>query len=153
MFAGRTVLMKSSCLILGWAVMLISAGCGSSSSEFEIAPARGTVTIDGKPLANAKITFAPEHGPSANAESDTSGAFVLSSNGKGDGAVVGRHTVTVTARGSSHEDMKGSPLMPVPGQSLIPVTYGDPTTSGLEFEVAEGRDNTFEIQLSSQAAG
>lgn len=149
MFVGRTALIKVSRLVLGWAVVLVAAGCGNGSSEFEIVPVRGVVTIDGKPLANAKIIFAPENGPSANAESDSNGAFVLSSQGEGDGAVVGHHTVTVTARGSSHEDMKGSPLMPVPGQSLIPAKYEDPTTSGLEFEVIDGKDNSFEIQLSS----
>lgn len=144
-------LMRLGCRVLVWSVTLVSTGCGGRADEFATAPVQGRVSIDGKPLANAQIIFTPERGPSATAVTEADGTFVLSSHGNGDGAVVGRHLVTVMAREASREDMKGSPLLPVPGRNLIPMTYGDPTTSGLEFQVKEGQQNSFEIQLSSQA--
>lgn len=80
--------------------VLIIAGC--SKPPYDVAPVRGKVTIDGKPLARGKIIFAPvakggsiNAGKPATAMLQADGSFALSTYGHEDGAVVGEHYVTV----------------------------------------------------------
>jgi hypothetical protein len=45
-------------------VSLFLAGCGSGdeTDSYTLVPVRGTVTLDGKPLAGAKVLFTPNEG-------------------------------------------------------------------------------------------
>lgn len=82
-------------------VFIASAGgCGRSS--YELAPVRGTVTIDGVPLSQAKVMFAPvEVGDNPNPGKPAfgilqdDGSFALTTYEQDDGAVVGEHWVTI----------------------------------------------------------
>ena len=66
-----------------------------------MAPVSGPSRLNGKPLANASVTFAPlaaagtmEPGPSSAATTDADGRYTLTLIGKdGRGAVVGKHKV------------------------------------------------------------
>ncbi len=91
-------------LALAVSAVLVS-GCGGGSGGFATAKVRGKVTFDGQPVADASVTFTPQKsadggktgqtGKSAAGTTDKDGVFVLSTYGQGDGAVVGKHSVTV----------------------------------------------------------
>jgi hypothetical protein len=80
--------------------LLLLPGCGGPS----MAPVRGQVTCNGKPVKDAAITFSPvpkseedkEPGKPATGFTDGEGNYVLSTYKPLDGALVGQHRVTVS---------------------------------------------------------
>ena len=56
----------------------------------------GTVTLDGEPVAQASLMFIPDSGRPASGNTNTNGAFELSSYGGNDGLPAGNYRVTVT---------------------------------------------------------
>jgi hypothetical protein len=124
------------------------AGCGSD--PYRVAPVSGTVTLNGKPLANTSVTFAPlavagamEPGPSSAGTTDADGRYTLTLIGKdGRGAVVGKHKVRISIR----EESDVSNDNPVKVQQL-PMKYNAQTT--LEFDVpADGSDKAdFDLKV------
>ena len=56
----------------------------------------GTVTLDGEPVANAALMFIPDSGRPASGNTNTNGAFELSSYGGNDGLPAGNYRVTVS---------------------------------------------------------
>ena len=124
------------------------AGCGSD--PYKVAPVSGTVTLNGKPLANTSVTFAPvaaagtiEPGPSSAGTTDADGRFTLTLIGKdGKGAVVGKHKVRISIR----EEADVSDDTPVKVQQL-PMKYNAQTM--LEFDVpADGTDKAdFDLKV------
>src|SRR6185369_10317424 len=78
-------------------LLLTLAGCGSG----QFAPVSGTVTLDGKPLANAAVNFQPveskDSGLASAGKTDASGRYslrVVMNNASG--AVVGKHRVSIS---------------------------------------------------------
>lgn len=77
------------------------AGCGSGG-QFPVAKASGEFHVDGKPLTVGRVMLSPiasgesatKAGRPAFGDLNADGAFVLSTYGEGDGAVVGKHRVT-----------------------------------------------------------
>ena len=73
---------------------LIFTGCGYRR------PAQvkttGTVSLDGEPVAQASLMFIPDSGRPASGNTNTNGAFELSSYGGNDGLPAGNYRVTVT---------------------------------------------------------
>ncbi len=76
-------------------------GCGSKV-PYDLAPVSGMVTLDGKPLTGGKVMFAPiAQGASAKAgkpgfgKLNADGTYVISTYGSEDGAVVGKHWVSI----------------------------------------------------------
>jgi hypothetical protein len=83
---------------------LVQAGCGDKGHQ--ISPVSGRVTLDGKALGNAKVSFVPKADlklPYSIAKTDDDGKFTLRL-GRGDGsqaagtggAVVGLHRVMIS---------------------------------------------------------
>ena len=56
----------------------------------------GTVTLDGEPVAQASLMFIPDSGRPASGNTNTNGAFELSSYGGNDGLPAGNYRVTVS---------------------------------------------------------
>ena len=79
---------------LGLAVLGGSAGCGRTDNLVKV---KGVVTLDGKPLSSATITFNPIAGAGrpANGLSDGDGNFQLTTSSPNDGAAPGEYKVTV----------------------------------------------------------
>ena len=77
-----------SVILLCVATFLI-AGCGRSDLP-ELGTVSGTVSLDGKPLADAIVNFTPEQGgrPSTG-QTDTTGHYTLVYVADAEGAVVG----------------------------------------------------------------
>jgi hypothetical protein len=75
---------------------LLTIGCNGESAR--ISEAQGIVKLHNKPVPNAEIMFLPEDsskGPSSSAITDADGHFTLKTEDGRDGAVVGKHRVTV----------------------------------------------------------
>ena len=80
-------------------VLLISAGCGAAGLQ----PVSGRVTLDGEPVANAEVIFAPMQvkgianpGPHSKATTDSDGRFEVASKDGNKGAITGKHRVGIT---------------------------------------------------------
>jgi len=141
---------------LALAVVAI-AGCGGSSDAPVVAAVSGVVTVKGQPRADLNVTFHPEDGGRpATGLTGPDGKFTLTTNNTGDGAIVGRHKVTIT--GGTAANKFGDAGPPMPGQpgfeqwqkeerDKIDSKYADPEKSGLLYTVpAEGLPN-LEIKI------
>ena len=92
-------------------VALLPAGCGGSHKT---PPVSGRITLEGKPLANAMVSFVPvapvgdkNRPPSSVGITDADGRYSLVLNGDPEttGAMVGKHKVMITlgAQGASND--------------------------------------------------
>lgn len=132
------------------------AGCGGSDLP-DTAPASGVVTLNGKPVEGAMVTFsgtAPKAHP-ASGTTDASGRFELSTyltpQVTAQGAVPGDYQVSITkmekgkvAKGATSADPKAY----TPPKSLLPARYANPKKSGLTAAVKEGEANEFTFELT-----
>lgn len=133
-------------------LLMALGGCGGNPSD--IAPVRGVVEFDGKPLPefdNAAVIFTPAGGRLAKGVIKKDGSFVLSTYGKEDGAVVGAAKVavsaTVDAAGGESIDRQAGVRW------VIPEKFADADASGLTCEVKPGEENEFRIRLSADGTG
>jgi hypothetical protein len=108
--------------------LLACAGCGSqAAAPSPTVPVKGKVTWKGKPLTRGTVMFEPQdYGRDAYGNIQPDGTFVLSTFKAGDGAVPGTHRVGITATGTG-------------GADILPLKYRSPSSSKIEFEVAEGK--------------
>jgi hypothetical protein len=139
-------------------------GCGKSA---ELGKVRGKVTHNGKPVTKGTITFLPENTQerAASGTIGSDGSYTLTTYKQGDGAVLGRHRVSIVSREvdvpggkakasqaiSPQEIMKGSQSpqtqqSPPEQKALVPSRYQSPDTSGLSFVVKSG-SNTYDVEL------
>ena len=130
---------------------LVCVGC--SAAKF--APVSGKVTLNGKALPNATVTFQPEGkepGPGSIGTTDAEGKYVLKmATGEAAGAVVGKHKVSITAGGDAGSD---SSAPPTPGKAPnspppLPEEYNAKTK--LTFDVPAGGTTTANFDLTSPA--
>lgn len=86
----------------------LSLGC-SGNEEFKVAPVSGTVTLNGKPLKDATVTFQPmglekDLGPSSFGKTDAEGHYSLEVMTDGrTGAVIGQHKVLITLESDENQ--------------------------------------------------
>ena len=113
-------------------------GCSFSDAP-ELAPAGGTVTMNGKPLADVGVTFFPlGEGPIAAGNTNEKGEFTMRTVNPGDGAPIGKHRVVLGA--AEEGPRKGD-------AALIPEKYGRVDTSDLSADVKAGEKNVFKFEL------
>ena len=78
------------------AAAFTGSGCSNNPANYpEVADVVGTVTLDGKPLEGASITFAPQSGRSSSGVTDSSGRYSLNYTGSIPGAMLGSHRVMI----------------------------------------------------------
>jgi hypothetical protein len=142
----------------------ILIGCGHRST-FSTEPVDGLVTLDGKPLNQATITFSPILNETPDAKpayglSDEGGKFKMTAaNGglEGKGTTIGKYVICITKivgmTSLSDEEIKKRNAQGIAVQlevkSVIPQKYSDISTSGLNFEVVRGK-NTCILELKSE---
>ncbi len=108
-----------SSILLAAAVL---AGC-SGDDRPPLADVTGTVTLDGRPLPNAVVTFLPiQRGRASRGMTDSAGHYELRYLRDIRGAILGSHQVMITT--ASEEK---------PGE-LLPARYNQQTTLSVEVE-------------------
>lgn len=97
---ARSKRLQRILLAVGMVLSIAHAGC--EQSPYELAPVRGTVRIDGRPLAGGRVMFAPiaqgdsrEAGKPAFGTIQSDGNYILTTYRDNDGAVVGEHWITI----------------------------------------------------------
>jgi len=118
-------------------------GCGGAGDTPELGDVSGTVTLDGKPLAGALVTFQPEGGRPSTGETDESGQYTLTYSSASMGARVGKHSVRITKTDVSGTTKDGDPIE----KEIVPSQYN--SNSELSADVKPG-SNTFDFQLKSE---
>jgi len=129
--------------------LVVLLGCSGGS---DIAPVSGTVTLDGKPLPDARISFQPaatgeaagrlELGMGSYATTDAEGRYTLRTADTDEaGAVIGTHRVMISDIRTETDEDAGATKAPPP---RFPARYSD---GSLTFEVKpEGTDQAnFEL--------
>ncbi len=122
-------------LIVGLA-LLLSAGCGGGSDGPGLVDVEGTVTMDGKPLANATVFFSPAGegvgGTSPSfGKTDEDGEYFLQYSISKDGAIVGKYKVSISTHAEADED-DGTKAQ----RETVPAKYN--VNTELEVEVTKG---------------
>ena len=149
-----------TCLLLCVAALLWVSGCGPKRPR--TAPVSGKVTIGSGPVTQGKIVFYPEQGRSAIGTIAADGSYRLTTFEPDDGAVLGRHVVTIQATnisgsampGSFEEElsqgMSGNPASaPATIEWIVPEKYSRRETTTLEAEVGR-KSNTFDFNLPAE---
>lgn len=112
-------------------------------------PAGGVILHRGQPVAKATVVFHRNDGlVSSNATTDDAGRFMMGTYGSADGAPAGGYKVSVAV--STTTEIEPGVLAPLPeggARSPIPLTYADPSTSGLKVEIPDGGDREITIEL------
>ena len=126
---------KTNAAALALAAVWMSGGCGSNA--FPVSLTDGRVICDGQPVANAQVFFEPlVVGTSVNvgkpgfAFTDANGAFALSTYGRNDGAVIGKHRVRVAGDSSIKCDCEMNSEKDL-----------------MQIEILAGQSNSVEISL------
>ena len=145
---------------VGIGVLLLGllAGCGRGGGEAgpKLVPVSGTVTLDGKPLSGAMVTFLPvgaTQGRSCYGVTGADGRYEIMENEKNKGAPIGEFSVLVNkwvmADGSDfRSDTQQSP-MEAGARELLPPQYSMEGSSTLKATVAAG-GSTVDFKLTSK---
>jgi hypothetical protein len=121
------------------AVAISCCGCGSRS---DLAQVRGKVTLDGQPLANAFVVFAPTtKGTTSYGRTDTGGAYEMMFTDREKGAWIGENLVRINTGDVSASGGAGP-------KERVHRTYNRETT--LKVNVQPG-SNAFDFDLKSSA--
>jgi hypothetical protein len=102
--------------------ILVFCGCGDDRAPAKVA---GTITLDGKPVANATVTFAPnDGGRNSYGYTDSQGRYELRFTGQLKGAVVGTHRVIVQ---TGESEVSSSSEEGTVAKETIPAKYNSET--------------------------
>lgn len=128
--------------------VLLLAGCGSDGPE--TADVSGTVTLDGKPVVRASITFfsqGPDGSPSYGKTNDQ-GKYTLMFTHAKRGAMLGKHNVEIETPKLSRSEVAELKAagQEVPAHVALPKKYREP--GALTAEVKRG-SNTIDFPLQS----
>jgi hypothetical protein len=125
-------------------LLFLLGGCGSDN----LAPVSGTITMNGKPLANANVNFQPigsdnkEVGPGSYGKTDADGHYSLRlKSTERPGAVVGKYKVSITMGVDSQSDANGQ-KDPIPGRFNA--------NTKLECDVPAGGTDKADFSLDSK---
>jgi len=119
--------------------MAIFSSCGGRPAGYKTVPVSGILRCQGKPIPGIQVLFSPRAengrgesspGRSAMARTDDEGKFTLSTYGLNDGAVVGKHTVTLLVL-----DDPRAPVSAEAKKNVAPCV-----NSTMEVEVKPGMD-------------
>lgn len=133
---------------LACGALLFLSGCGSGNPP--VAKASGRVTCGGQPVTSGRILFTPIPksekdnlpGKAATGEIDSDGTFELSTYGENDGAIIGKHLVTIIPTDQMAQEKPGDREQAPPKWP-----YPCPLNQPIEQEIVAG-ENELEIELS-----
>ncbi len=155
--------MKTHVVFLILFACLVPLGCSSdNSSRVPVYKVTGKITYKGAPVAGADVTFnCTEANRSAFGRTNEEGVYKLTTFSSNDGAVDGKHSVTVQQAppskpaapvASVETDQYVPPEMdlstdPIAPKSTLPAMYSDPVTSGLIAVVNKDGENVIDFPL------
>jgi len=124
-----------------WLGLILTAatGCGGSAGP-DIASVEGTVRLDGRPLANATVTFQPENGRPSFGVTNAEGHYKMTYTQEKSGVMLGSNRIFIRTR---MEDESGKVVQ----QEYLPAKYHD--RSDLTAMV-ENKANQIDFDLSSK---
>jgi hypothetical protein len=108
---------------------LILFGCtGKDPAGPKLVPVSGAVSLNGKPVAGATVTFVPAgdtKGFGSKGKTDVDGKYSLTGNRGGAGAVPGNYKVTISKRvmPDGSEPDEDVPVMESPARETLPSKY------------------------------
>ena len=120
--------------------ILVLAGCGGDG--FEMASVSGQVSLNGKPVPGALVSFEPqttakEQGPGSSAETDAEGRYSLRTIDGTRGAVVGKHRVRISTL--KYKKERSDAAVPRADEILAPEVIPERyATEPLTFDVPIG---------------
>ena len=135
-------------------VLMAAWGCGGTQ---KIANVSGKVTLDGKPLANATVTFQPfppegsiEAGEASIGKTNEKGEFTLTTLSGSKGAKVGKHHVLISSQFSKAPEDYSRPRRGGPEQDdKVPSRYGMGQKDEIIFEVPSRGTDKADFPLTS----
>lgn len=145
-------------------ILFAAIGCEEERPAVEgLVPVTGTVTLDGKPLENAQVTFVPmsvdlHGGLDANAQTDAEGKYELQSDqGRAVGAKPGKYRVVIsrlhrpdgTIALLSPDKSPMQLMIEDQAKESIPARYSDSLKTVLRAEVPAG-GGTQDFRLSAK---
>jgi len=143
MIRGK-VTRRAACLAAALALTFGLVGCAGNATDGNLVPVTGNVTLDGKPLAGASVTFAVVGGtPGLGGVgiTDEAGNFEIADFRAGKGLAPGEYKVLV----SKIVMADGSPIpagtvsiAELSTRDLVPRRYSDPNATVLKQTVREG---------------
>lgn len=113
--------------------LAIVGGCGGSGDRPELGTVTGTVTLDGKPLPNAKIVFQHMEKRFSQGVSDENGKYELTYIRDIKGAALGTHSVSIRAKNANNRE-------------IVPPKYNSKTTLSVNVEPGH---NSLDFNLTS----
>ena len=135
-------------LMIGLALVVV-AGCGSGR---KLAPVSGRVTLDGKALVGATVSFQPiadegalEAGIGSQGKTNENGEFTLSTATGESGAFVGKHLVRISLINNQVDLDKRPPRGGWPQMDLVPSRYN--SDSEETFDVLPGGTDKADFPL------
>ena len=140
-------------------VFFLLLGCSNSGSGLSgLVPCKGTVTLDGSPLAEALVMLIPEESGdmrSASATTDTNGIFTMGTLQPLDGVTPGNFIVTVVkyekfgpAPEKAVNDDGEETTPPHPVQNVLPEKYAAKQTSDIKLTVGTSGNKNVTITLT-----
>jgi hypothetical protein len=127
----------------------------SQVGSVDVAQVSGTVTMDGKPLPKAIVTFAPseegtEMPPSVGA-TDSEGRFTLRTATGQVGAIPGTHNVLITNEGAeAGVELPDDRSLWKKPENPVPDKYRDPLNPAITFNVPPKGTEAANFELQSK---
>ncbi|WP_437206338.1 carboxypeptidase-like regulatory domain-containing protein [Planctomicrobium sp. SH664] len=125
--------------LLASVMLLALVGCGRGDAP-DVASVEGTVTLDGRPLERATVTFQPEGGRPSFGTTDAAGKYRMVYTMDKSGVMLGPNKVYIRTR---FEDDNGRVVQ----QEFLPAKYHD--RSELTANV-ENKPNVIDFALTSK---
>ena len=145
-------------IYLKFLFLFLLAGCGDG--QFPVRTAKGKIVCSGKPVTSGSVTFTPigAAGKPARATVGADGSFVLSTFGKFDGAIVGKHQVEFNLPEADnteneerdHDEGASSPIRRKAQKGQANVAKSNCVQMGeITVEVKASGSNDFMIELTT----
>jgi hypothetical protein len=141
-FFGRR--MKVWEFLLTLMLASLCAGCGPKRPP--MAPVRGKVLLDGRPLNTGNVGTIPTAGRGAHGDIQADGTFELYTYSKRDGALIGKHKVGIVAYDSTAPKGPESPY----GKLLVPKRYTNPESSGFTIDVQPSGNDDVVFEMTTK---
>ena len=135
-------------IVLAGICCVATLGC-SDREQLPVHPVHGQVLLNGKPLADAIVSFHTREGGMAgtypSAHTDPEGRFAMTTYENGDGAAQGAYSISIVCF-RSRPLRKGQEGR---AENILPHRYASPEASGLTAMVVSGTNDLPTIKLKS----